>query len=122
MSANHNYAIGLASYAYDVDGDIMIAPLYEDTSIRGMERRLSRIKTLDGSCVINDGGITAGDRSFTVVCQSDSGIWTALRNMAAGSWITVSTDEACFLAKLERISEQNGKITCDIMIKSDLTI
>jgi len=121
MIANHNYMIGLCSYTYDTDGDLMIAPLYEDTSIRGMERRLSRVKTLDGGCVITDGGLTAGDRSFTLVFESDSVIWSALRNLAAGSWITVSTDEGCFLSKLERINEQNGKITCGIMIKSDLT-
>jgi hypothetical protein len=121
MIANHNYMIGLCSYTYDTDGDLMIAPLYEDTSIRGMERRLSRVKTLDGGCVITDGGLTASDRSFTLVFESDSVIWSALRNLAAGSWITVSTDEGCFLSKLERINEQNGKITCGIMIKSDLT-
>ncbi len=121
MIANHNYIIGLASYTYDTDGDLMIAPLYEDTSLRGMERRLSRVKTLDGGCVITDGGLTAADRSFTLVFESDSVIWSALRNLAAGSWITVSTDEGCFLSKLERINEQNGKITCGIMIKSDLT-
>ena len=113
--------IGLCSYTYDTDGDLMIAPLYEDTSIRGMERRLSRVKTLDGGCVITDGGLTPADRSFTLVFESDSVIWSALRNLAAGSWITVSTDEGCFLSKLERINEQNGKITCGIMIKSDLT-
>lgn len=121
MIANHNYMIGLASYAYDADGDLMIAPLYEDTSIRAMERRLSRVRTLDGGCVITDGGLTAGDRSFTLVCQSDSAIWSVLRNLSAGSWITVATDEGCYLAKLERINEQNGKITCGIMIKDDLT-
>ena len=121
MSANHNYAIGLASYSYDVDGDIMIAPLHEDTDIRSAERRLSRVKTLDGGVVITDGGRAAGDRTFSIACQSEESIWNTLRGIAANSWVTVSTDEACFKGKVQKLSEKNGKITIELMIESDLT-
>lgn len=119
--ANHNYCIGLASYSYDADGDIMIAPLYEDTDIRDAERRLSRVKTLDGGVVITDGGRTAGDRTFSIACQSEETVWNTLRGIAANSWVTVSTDEACFKGKVQKLSEKNGKITIEVMIESDLT-
>ena len=119
--ANHNYQIGLASYSYDADGDIMIVPLHEDTDIRSAERRLSRVKTLDGGVVITDGGRTAGDRTFSIACQSDESIWNTLRGIAANSWVTVSTDEACFKGKVQKLSEKNGKISIEVMIESDLT-
>ena len=119
--ANHNYCIGLASYSYDADGDIMIVPLHEDTDIRSAERRLSRVKTLDGGVVITDGGRAAGDRTFSIACQSEESIWNTLRGIAANSWVTVSTDEACFKGKVQKLSEKNGKITIELMIESDLT-
>ena len=119
--ANHNYQIGLASYTYDADGDILIAPLYDETEIRETERRLSRVKTLDGGVVITDGGRAAGDRTFSIACQSEESIWNTLRGIAANSWVTVSTDEACFKSKVQKLSEKNGKITIELMIESDLT-
>lgn len=119
--ATHNYCIGLASYTYDADGDIIIAPLYEDTDIRSSDRRLSRTKTLDGGVVITDGGRAAGDRTFSIACQSEESIWNTLRGIAANTWVTVSTDEACFKGKVQSLKEQNGKISITIMIESDMT-
>lgn len=120
--ANHNYCIGLASYNYDADGDILLSPLWDGTDIRAAERRLSRTKTLDGGVVITDGGRAAGDRTFYVSCQSEESIWNTLRGIASNNYITIATDEACFKGKLQKLSEKNGKITIEIMIESDLTV
>jgi hypothetical protein len=123
MSELNNFKIGLASYAYDVDGAVMIAPLPGDTDVRQSERRVTRTKTLDGGCIITDGGVAAGDRTFTIVSQSNKTLWDLIRSMHEDAqWVTVSTDEACYLAKIERIQEQDGKINLSILIKEDLTV
>jgi hypothetical protein len=123
MDALNNYRIGVASRTYDLDGAVMLVPLPGDTAIRAGERRVTRTKTLDGGCVITDGGVSAGDRTFDVVVQSDRTLWGLLWALfQAAQWVTVTTEESCFLAKLQRISEQDGKISMNILIKEDLTV
>jgi hypothetical protein len=117
---NNNYKIGLSSRTYMQDGAVLLAPL-SGTNLRGLERRVSRTKTLDGGCVITDGGISAGDKKFNISLASTKALWDLIRGIFSGAlWVTVSTDESCYLAKIENISEAEGKITISVLIKEDL--
>ena len=123
MMELNNYKIGLASRTYDLDGAVMIAPIPGDTDIREQSRRTTRTKTLDGGCIITDGGVAAGDRTFTVAIPSDRAMWVVLSALfSASQWVTVSTDEACYLAKIERLKDQGDQISLSILIKEDLTV
>jgi len=118
----NNYKIGLASRTYNADGAMIINPLPQYTNIRDKVRRVSRTKTLDGGVVITDGGVSAGDRTFDIAFASDDTKWGILQALFSNAlWVTVSTDEACFLGKLEKIKEQDGKISMSVLIKQDLT-
>ncbi len=116
------FKIGLASRLYDSAGALMVDPLPEDTKIRENSRRLTRTKTLDGGVVISDGGFSHGDRTFDLAVSSTAALWTALWTLLQNSsWIIVSTDEACFLAKMEDLRESNGKIFLKILLSESLT-
>jgi len=114
--------IGLASRLYDSAGALMVDPLPEDTQIRENTRRLTRTKTLDGGVVISDSGFSHGDRTFEVAVASTEILWSSLWAIFKNSsWITVSIEEGCFLAKMEDLKERNGKITMKILISETLT-
>lgn len=117
------YNVGLASQSYDIDGAFMLAPIPGTAEIKGAQRRATRTKTLDGGCVITDGGISAGDRTFTLSVPSSLSLWAGLWSLFnAAQWVTVSTEEACFLAKIDRLTDREGQINVGILIKEDLTI
>lgn len=118
----NNFLIGIAARTYMASGGTMIKPLTDDTSLRDLERRVSRTKTLDGGCVITDGGVSAGDRTFTIAVESSKTLWDLLKGIFDDStWVSVSTDEGCYLAKMQRLVEKSGKITMTILLSSDLT-
>lgn len=121
MNGSNNYQIGLSSRTYMIGGAVILSPLPDSTDIRSAERRVSRTKTLDGGCVITDGGISAGDKTFKITLQSSKTMWDLIRGIFTGAlWVTISTDESCYLAKIQNIKEANGKITMTILIKEDL--
>ncbi len=116
------YKIGLASRLYDSAGALMVDPLPEDTQIRENTRRLTRTKTLDGGVVITDSGFSHGDRTFDLVIASTPALWSVLWSLFQNSsWITVATEESCFLAKMEDLKERSGKITMKILVSEVLT-
>jgi hypothetical protein len=120
---NNNYLIGLSSRTYMLNGAVLIKPLPGDTDIRSGERRVSRVKTLDGGCVITDGGISAGDKTFNIALQSSKTMWDLINGIHKNAqWVIVSTDESCYLAKIASVKEGNGKITINILIKEDLIV
>jgi hypothetical protein len=123
MSDTNFFRIGVASRTYDLDGAVILTPLLGDTNLKGNERRVSRTKTLDGGVVITDSGLAAGDRTFEISLQSEKSLWEVLWSIFTDSlWVTISTDEACFLAKIKDIQDQGGKIKITALIKEDLTV
>jgi hypothetical protein len=115
--------IGIASQNYDADGNCTFLPLPDATETRGNDRRLDRTKTLDGGVVITDGGLATGDRSMSISITADEDLWTVLWNIfSTDTWITISTDEACFLAAIQSLKVQDDKIKLNIMVKEDLTV
>lgn len=116
------YKIGLASSLYHSEGALMLDPLPEDTKIRENSRRLTRTKTLDGGVVITDGGFSHGDRTLEIAVSSTSALWQILWAVfQSASWITLSTEEACFLAKMEDLRESRGQIIMKILISQNIS-
>jgi len=119
---NKNFIIGIADQAYDLAGAVIIKPDYSATATRGGERRLTHNKTLDGGVVINDGGVSAGDKTMDIKLTSSRDLWSRLWALfETALWVTLATDEACYLAKIQRIKEADGKITLSVMVKECLS-
>ncbi|MBN1664834.1 MAG: hypothetical protein JW943_14635 [Deltaproteobacteria bacterium] len=122
MSEN-NFIIGIASQQYDIDGAFIVSPSPESTSLRGGQRRITRTKTLDGGVVITDGGLSDGDRTLEIRIPMTRDLWLLLWALfSSAMWITVSTDEGCFLAKIETMTKAGAEIALTILVKEDLTI
>lgn len=59
------YQIGLAARTYDPQG-ALILPWKDGTNTGDIERRVSRVRTLDGGVSVTNRGYSAGDRTITV--------------------------------------------------------
>ena len=58
--------ITLTTPTYDLDGYAEIDALPGSTDLGEVRRRLSRVATLDGGAVFNDGGSSEADRSISL--------------------------------------------------------
>lgn len=113
--------IGLASQLYNTDGDFILAVLPETQTREGL-RRVTRRKTLDGGVVITDGGFAHGDRDLSIRIMSSEALWAKLWTFfQAVLTVTISTDDGCYVASLEKISENNGEIYLSIMLKEKIS-
>ena len=118
----NNYSIGIANYAYDIDGALLIHPVPGENDTRSGVRRVTRTATLDGGCVVVDGGVSDSDRTLDLSVESAKDLWEAvwaLFNSAVS--VVVSTDDGCYLAKLEKVSEKDARINLSILIQARIS-
>lgn len=116
------YKVGIASRLYLSDGAVMCQPRPEDTRLRENSRRTTRTKTLDGGVVVTDGGTSHGDRTFEIAVDSDATLWAALWAMFnIVSWVTVTTDEGCFLGVMDSLRDSDGKIIIKVLVSESLS-
>lgn len=59
------YLMGIAARSYDPQGALMV-PWVEGTETGSINRRVSRVRTLDGGVAVTNRGYSAGDRTVTV--------------------------------------------------------
>ena len=112
--------IGLSAQTEDASGAVIIEPSFE-TNIRNAEKRISRIKTLDGGCIVTDNGHVDCDRTFDISTLSSSESWTVLWHLYVDAlWIIVATDEGCFKAAIQNIQDTDNKIKIRVLIKEKL--
>ena len=114
--------IGLASDLWMDESGAFILKSLPETRTRSGERRLSRRKTLDGGVVITDGGFSEGDRSMSVQVTSTEDLWAALWYFFQNvNQVVISADGACYLGMLERVSEADGIVSLNMMIKEKIS-
>lgn len=70
--------ISLSSILADVDGNVVFETLPSSTS-NDTTRRVSRTKTLDGGCVIVDGGFSDSDRTLNIHVDYTAAILTKIQ-------------------------------------------
>lgn|SRR5574343_198663 len=109
--------IGLASQLMNESGDFVLSVL-PNTQLRENTRRVQRRKTLDGGVVITDGGFAHGDRTLQVQIASTEALWAALwAFFQTALMVTVATEDGCYLAALEDMSERDGVIGIKILLQ-----
>jgi len=113
--------IGLASQLVDASGAFVLSVL-PDTKTREATRRVERRTTLDGGVVITDSGFSHGDRTLYLQIASTESLWAALWSFfTTSATVTVSTDEGCYLAVIERMAEQNGVIEITVLLQENIS-
>lgn len=111
--------IGIA--ALDRGGSACIR-LLPDSRLFNGSRRVSRTKTLDGGCVINDGGFSDGDRTFDIAAESTRDLWDVLWSLLRShALVTVSTSDGLFLGAVENLNEADSRIRIKIIVKEKLS-
>ena len=113
--------IGLSATLQDGSGGVFLPVLPESKTLGG-SRRVSRIQTLDGGCVINDGGFSHGDRTMEIVTPYETERWTVLWNLTRNhTQVMVSTREGLFLGTIEYLNAEEAKVRIRILIKEKLS-
>jgi len=82
--------IGLSTISYDADGARTLRKLAvpENTNDHG-GRRVSRLATLDGGAVVNDGGYSDSDNTYTIKVKEDSTDITAWAKRIVQTYSTI---------------------------------
>lgn len=114
--------IGLATQVRDPLGAVILANTAE-SDVAQMERRVSRTATLDGESVVTDGGYSAGDRTFNLVCQGASqndldGVEYLIQNY---SQVIVSTERGCFVGALESLKLDGRKLSLTVLVTEKIS-
>jgi hypothetical protein len=72
--------ISLSSIETDTNGDIVF-DLTGESTLDDSTRRVSRTKTLDGGCVIIDGGFSPADKTFNLSTQYDPDVHSVVKHL-----------------------------------------
>lgn len=112
------YLIGLAARGYDPVG-AMLVPRREGTQLDDINRRVSRVKTLDGSVSVTNRGHSPGDRtvvlSFTGASRRE--VDQARRLVRLHPRVTLSIADGCFIGVPSDYAEAQQELT--ILITGD---
>lgn len=120
--SRRNYTIGISSELFLSDGAATFFPNPDKSQISRRDRRVSRIKTLDGGAVFIDGGVCAADRTMKVVTDYTDALWTTLSAIFDNAaWVRLSCREGCFRAKLQDIDAEAGRIALTVLVGKNLT-
>lgn len=92
----------VSAETFDPAGHVRLE-VTEESAFHPVARRVSRVKTLDGGCVVNDGGYAPADRTITLVWAADSAASHAAvsRLLELHPRLVVSTRDGVFLAAPE---------------------
>ena len=113
--------IGISSPVQDSNGAVMV-PLLADSKTRDLSRRVSRTQTLDGGCVITDGGFSHGDRTWEVVTRYEQSRWDALVHLAEDySLVVIASAEGLFLGTISLLEPVDATIRFRVLLKEKLT-
>lgn len=110
------YIIGIANDSQDENGNAVLKP--DEIRAYDGERRASRVKTLDGGVVVNDGGFAQGDRTITLAIPYTDFLRNLLWNLfQTASFIILTTEEGAFRSTFFGMSVSNGQINLTLWIR-----
>lgn len=114
--------VGLSSSTYDLNGSVRINAL-ASSDFDTMERRVSRVKTLDGGVVINDGGFAHGDRTITIAWKiSSAAEYDAVKYLVETyAQLRVSLRDGVYLCAPYRLSQSAGDGALELLLIESLS-
>ena len=115
--------ISLSSIEADAAGHVVFQE-DGDSNFIDSSRRVSRTKTLDGGCLIVDGGFTDADRTFTVTTKYDPDVFGIIRHLHEDrTLIHISANSSFYSGVISTLTLKQStreKIAISILIKEKL--
>jgi len=106
-----------------MDGDVVF-DITSDSTLDNSSRRVSRTKTLDGGCVIIDGGFSAADKTLNLSTKYDAGVFAVVKHLHEDAMlIHVSVNGAFYTGVISDLSikrETTETIQLRILIKEKI--
>jgi hypothetical protein len=117
--------IGLSTPIFDIDGDFIFYAnnlIIDDLTNTTVERRINKVKTLDGGVFIDDSGYTAGDIDIVIsVRNPDEILFINLRNLFLyHSFVTIITAEGNYSCVPYTIKLVNGNAVMVFSTKEEV--
>lgn len=108
----------LTSSLFDANSPIILDEDPGASSLRLANRRLTRVATLDGGAVIQDGGYTHADRDLTIVVKQPAPTVVAVLNgmLQAGGAVRASTPEGLLECRMSKIDVGPGELTLGLFV------
>ena len=109
--------ISLSSLSYDPIGHIQFRPL-PSSKMNRIERRVNRVKTLDGGVSVRDTGHWSGDRTFVVewAVKSEFDEMLAKRLVAMHSQLRLANREGVFVGAPQDIEFENRRARLTFLV------
>lgn len=113
--------ISISAPSFDPIGNIIIQPL-DASELEDIERRVSRIKTLDGGAVANDTGHSVADRTLNVTWRYTAADFELMKRFVQlYPRLLVSTPEAVFSAIPQRLTKRAGEASITLLVMQKLS-
>jgi hypothetical protein len=109
--------VAISSVTFDLDGHVALDAL-DSSDVDSMERRVNRVKTLDGGVAVSDGGFAHGDRTLTVLWRVQSAAQFAAVQYLVETYaqLHVSLRSGCYLCAVRRLARSADEGRLEIMI------
>ena len=109
--------VGLSSLTFDLDGHVEIDAL-ESSDVDSIERRVTRVKTLDGGVSLRDGGFSHGDRTVVLSWRiHDASHFEAVQYLVQNyAQLRLSMRSGCYLCAPRRLSRDGTEGRLDLLL------
>lgn len=106
----------------DTLGHVMLRLHAGATQPGATARRLTRVSTLDGGVVVNDGGFAAGDATIVLAWVPSAAQDAAVRRLVETyATLTLSTRDGVYVAAPSRFDVAAGRSTLTLYVTQRLT-
>lgn len=117
--------IGISTRLFDIDGNFLFAAkdiITNDLTNMNVYRRISKVKTLDGSVFIDDSGYTAGDTDIVITVKNpSSSLYSKLRNIFIyHSFAVIAAREGNYLCVPSSIRMVSGNAVMSFSTKESI--
>jgi hypothetical protein len=109
--------IALSTLTFDLDGYVLIDAM-PSSEVDSIERRVSRIKTLDGGVAFSDAGFAHGDRTLRVRWKIRSAAqWESVQRLVQDyGEVQVAQSDGCYVCAPARLSRSGDEGTIELMV------
>lgn len=115
--------ISITAINYSLTGEVLFDAA-EDSDIENTTRRVGRTATLDGGCLITDGGFSDADRTFKISSKSplpDSQVAMLRTFHQDHSLVSVALPGGVYKGVIQQFRNANNAVSLNILCKEKIS-